>query len=376
VTGLRRFPIIAIAALLAAGCGTNPPSGAPASQTTAPTSTARPSATTGATAAPTATPGTACAPLTEDSWAPSADFSLRIPIGYQNLSLDVTRISSTADQTEVVELEPSEPYLDEPGRLVGRWSVTLIPNIDYDEIVEVPVELISASAILRAPGRDPITMDGALGMDDDLNKPVAHFELPDVNGDVVIDFRVEWADACFTYVAEGPAAFEMVRASYAAQCPSRHNGVAAHWADMQAPPVDVGGVPMPLFRSITIGSWTRYATFVDPVVGFAQWDPALGTVAGRSGATVPVVTGNGDLVLESLGVEYLRRGTILDLLDGGDWPSRSDVLFRATADPFPDGHFELLLPTRPGRYVASVGFDYETPCLSGDGAGAVAIDVE
>jgi hypothetical protein len=373
---LRRFPIIAIAALLAAGCGANTPTAAPSPAGSLPEPPSAPSSAPThlrTFPAPSPTPHDGCESLAGRTWRPSADFSLRIPLGYENVDLDVTRIAAIADPDELVEFEPNEPYLDEPAPLVGGWNVSLIPNIDDDEPVDAPVSLVAATAVLRVDGRAPIRMDGVLATDEELEKPVAQFELPDVKGDVVIEFRVEWSDECYQYLAEGPAAFRMVRAAYAEHCPDGHKGVAAHWAEMQEPPVTVGGVAMPLVRSITYGKWTRYATFVDPVIGWMHWDPANGTATGPAGATLPVVMGNADLELETLRVEYYRRSAIVEALDTSH-SNRGDVLFRASADPYPDGHFELLLPNRPGRYVASVHFDYETPCLSGDGAGGVAIE--
>ena len=81
-------------------------------------------------------------------------------------------------------------------------------------------------------------------------------------------------------------------------------------------------------------------------------------------------------MLESLSTEFFRRGDIVDWIDGGDWPSRERIAFRSTADPYADGHLDLLLPSDPGRYVASFSFQWATPCASGDGVGAVSIHVE
>jgi hypothetical protein len=375
VTGLRRFPIIAIAALLAAGCGATPPATSPPASLGAisppPASTPPAASPTATSPAPAASPDSDCPPWTEGVYTPSDEFEIGTPLGFHSLAFDFTRITSNADPAEFLESEAGKPYLGEPGRLVGNWEIAVHPGIDY-EPVDVAITLGAARAVLRVDGREPHPMDGVLAPDGQSFL----FDLPNASGSGRIDVSVEFSDECFTYQAEGAWAFEMVTAAYAAQCPGSHKGVSAHWADMQEPPVAVGGVAMPLFRSTTIGKWTRYATFVDPVVGWAQWDPASGTVTGQAGTTLPVVMGDADLILESLRIEFYRRSSIREVLGGGSYSNRGDVLFRASADPYADGHFELLLPSKPGRYVASVYFTYETACLSGDGAGGVAIDVE
>lgn len=375
VTGLRRLPIIAIAALLAAGCGATPSATIPSASLGAslppPASASTAESPAPTSSRPTASPDSDCPPWTEGVYSPSDEFEIATPLGFHSLAVDFTRITSNANPSDFLELQAGKPYLGEPGRLVGKWEIGVYPGIDY-EPVDLPITLGAARAVLRVDGRDPNPMTGIVAPDG----RSFLFDLPNASGSGRIDVFVDFSDKCFTYEAEGAWAFDMITAAHAAQCPDSHKGVAAHWADVQEPPVTVDGLAMPLFRSTTIGKWTRYATFVDPVIGWAQWDPTSGTVTGKPGATLPVVIGDADLALDSLRIEYYRRSAIAEVLDGGSYSNRGDILFRASADPYPDGHFELLLPMRPGRYVASIGVSYETPCLSGDGAAGVAIDVE
>jgi hypothetical protein len=378
VTGFHRLSILAIAALLAAGCGANTPISAPSATITVggPTAAPSPPATPLATVAVSApSPGVICEPLTEDSWPPSADFSLRIPFGYENVFLDVTRVSSIARPDEFVEFEANEPYLEEPGRLVGGWHVSLFPESDDDE-PDVSISLIAASAVVRISGGGPIQMDATIGTDSELGVPVFLFNVPDVRGSAVIDFKVEWADACYTYLAEGPAAFEMIRAAFAARCPSSHRGFAAYWTELGEPPPTAGGVSVVLSASSTLGLWSGYAVSAQGNVGYAHWDPESPNAVGEAGGTIRVGDGNPDLVFDSLSTEFYRRGDIVDWLEGGDFPKRDRIVFRATADPFPDGHLDLLLPNKPGRYVASLSYLWGSPCARGDGVGAVGVDIE
>jgi hypothetical protein len=374
VTGLRRTRIFAIAALLAAGCGANPPSATP-SATARTNDTAAPTSPV-ATPAPTVLAPTAsdsgCPTLTPDTWTPSADFRLETPIGGDFLGLDVTRVTSNRNPAESAEFEAREPYLEEPGRLVGKWEIGVRPDIDYDEPIDVPITLIAANAELRIGGRDPVPMGGRVAAD-------GHaflFDMPNVNGSVVIEYNVEWSDACFVYRAEGAGAYEMVRAADAARCPTSHKSFATHWAELNQPPVRVAGVAVQLSRTSTSGKWTPYAVSAQGIVGYAQWDPAMATVVGPARGTVRVGDGNADLDLLFLATDFYRREDIVDYFDPEGRPGRTRVVFHSRAEPYADGHFELLLPPDPGHFVASFYFFYETPCASGDGVGAVAIDVE
>lgn len=381
MTSYHRFPILAIAAILIAGCGANTATSAPTASLAAgepsagPTSPAASQSNT-FPAPPTRRPNAACEALDEESWRPSADFDVWTPLGGSYLGLDVTRMSSISNPDEIVQFDAGDPYLDDPIRIVGGWQISLVPEIDYDQVDEVQIALVAASAVLQVAGRDPIRMHGIVGMDPETDKAGFLFNVPDVRGSAVIDFAVEWSDACRTFRAERAWGFEMVRAAYAARCPTDHEGFAAHWAGLEEPPLSAGGVPVALFRSSTFGTWTPYAVSAQGNVGFAHWDPEAAFAVGSAGGMVRVGDGNPDLKLELLSTEFFRRRDVIEWIDGGDWPGRDLIVFRSTSDPYPDGHFELLLPADPGGYVASFYFQWETPCASGDGVGAVGVQVE
>ena len=379
VTGHSRLPILAIAAILIAGCGATAPSSGPTALT-APESlsahTTPPPATPPATLPdPTPTTNSSCPGLQPDMGIPSADFDVWTPIGGFFLGLDVTRVSPNSDPGQAILLEGGKPYLDDPIRLVGGWQIGLDPGIDYDESGEVSITLLGAIATVHVDGRRPIRMNGVVGTLPKTKRPGFLFDVPDVKA-AVIDFTVEWSDTCFTYVAEKAWGVQMVRAAFADRCPSDQEEFTTHWAALEEPPIKAGGIPMPLYRSSTLGLWTQYAVSAQGNVGFAHWDPASDAAIGIAGGTVRVGDGNVDLRLASFSTEFFRRGDIVDWIKNDEWPGRELIVFRSTADPYPDGHFEILLPGYPGRYVASFYFQWESPCASGDGVAAVSINVE
>lgn len=366
VTGFRRLSIIAIAALLAAGCGANTPTDGSTPSPAASIPSAAPTPYATPIAVVTAQPTSRCAPLSE-AYEPNDDFEVASPLGGHYLAMDFTRVSSNDNPDEFVEFEAGAPYLDEPGRLVGGWQIGVYPGIDYEPVDE-PIVLIAAEAVLRVPGRDGIPMEGSVAPD---GKSFL-FDLPDAKGSVVIDFIAEFSDACFTYRAEGAGAFEMVRAAQAAGCPTGHKGFAEHWAALGDDQLQVGDVGVEIINHQISGLWTPYFVAAQGGSALGSWDSAAPSATGEVGGIIRVAPTHPDLRINALSATYHRRGAVLDARPGDDPPR----VFAATADPYPDGHLDLLVPSEPGRYVAALGVDWTSPCAYGGAFGGVSIDVE
>jgi hypothetical protein len=77
-----------------------------------------------------------------------------------------------------------------------------------------------------------------------------------------------------------------------------------------------------------------------------------------------------DLTPISLFAQFHRRAAVVA------HGALAASVFSSTADPYPDGRFDLLVPSNPGRYVASLHYVSETPCAHVGAVGAVSIDVE
>lgn len=293
---------------------------------------------------------------------PNDDFEVATPLGGSFLAVDFTRITSNADPSAFVAFEAGEPYLDEPGRLVGKWEIDVHPGIDY------PITLRAAQAVLRLEGRDSISMDGTVAADGRSFR----FNVPNESGNGRIDFIVELSDACFTYRAEGAWAFAMVRASHAAGCPADHEAMAEHFASLGEPPLQVGDLGFDLVPHEIIGLWTPYGVASQGGGGLATWDPDGAAASGQAGGVLRLAPTSSDLAISSFSASYYRRGAVLEYRLGDDLRR----VFAATAEPYPDGHLDLLLPSEPGRYVADLRFRFETPCAYGGASAGVSIDVE
>ena len=368
VTGLRRFPILAIASLLAAGCGAIAPTSVVPSEPNSPSAapTSAPGSPTRVGPTPNPSPGTSCPAPDPNAGLPSPHFTVWTPVGGYFLSLAVTRVSSIDDPNLFIDVEVREPvYLDDPVLLAGGWSVGLDPAEDMG----TSITLIAASATLDTDGGERVTMEATVGTVPETGRPRFVFDVPDVTA-TSGEFTAEWSEGCFTYQAERVWGLRMVLAAEADKCPAGHKGYVSHWADMGEPPVFVGDVGVPLERIETVGFWAPYAVSSQGNTGLSSWDPADPSETASSGSVIAVAPASEDLTPVSLSAQFYRRSAVLA---GGE---RTDAVFSSTAHPYPDRRFDLLVPKKPGRYVASLHYVAETPCARVGAVGAVSIDVE
>jgi hypothetical protein len=383
VTGFHRLPIIAMAALLAAGCGASPASPSVAASTVAAAST--PESSPAATAAPvpstpadTSGPDPACESLglaITPTFSPGAIDAYLGP-KHQHIALSTERAASVSDPGVV--WPGGYDYgdgLPDVIYLRGGGEVAINLELDYDFEFDWPLQVTEISAVLRIPGEGRQTLTTRIVESTDPAGTVI-VTLPDLTARGTLTLEVEASDRCLTYASIGVGQVQIGRAALVDSCPTGHKGFAAHWVEAANPPITAGGAPLALSPSSTLGLWSTYAVSAQGNIGFAHWDPTSATASGAAGETPRVDDENADLTLESLGTDFYLRKDIVGYLEGGDWPGLDRVMFRSTADPYPDGHFELLLPSKPGRYVASFSFNYQAPCSYGDGVGVVAIDVE
>jgi hypothetical protein len=376
VTGLQRFSIIAIAATLAAGCGSTPstpgPSALPSASTElspSPAPTSAPGSPTELDPTPEASPDASCPAPDRNAPLPSPHFTVWTPVGGYFLSLAVTRVSSIDDSSQFVDVEVREPvYLDDPVRLVGGSTVGLDPDDDMGS----SITLVAARATLRTGGGERVAMEGAVGTVPKTGRPGFLFDVPDVTA-TSGKFTAEWSDGCFVYRAERVWGLRMVLAAEAAGCPGGHKGYVRHWSDMGEPPVFVGDVGVELARIETVGFWVPYAVSSQGNTGLTSWSPSNSSASASPGSVIAVVPASDDLTPVSLFAQFYRRTAVERWLAGGEMP---DDVFSSAADPYPDRRFDLLVPRKPGRYVASLHYVSETPCAHVGAVGAVSIDVE
>jgi len=293
-------------------------------------------------------------------------------LGWLNMDLTVERTASLHIADEVWVGEEAEPSEYETLRIRGADDMLL--QVEHGETYG-PVTLAQASAVLRTDDGGRERFAGEVLEQPGPEGELVRFTIPDVGATGYLDIRLELVDGCFAYVAHGLQRVRVASTDFVATCPSDSEGFTAYWTELNTPPMRAGAVPVRLGAGSTMGRWTPYGVAADPVVGYLAWEPESAVASGLAGRTLRMEPGNAGLHLDALRVEFYRRGRLLDWQDGGRWPRDDDVVFRTVAKPFGDGHFDLLLPAAPGRYVASIGFNYDSRCASGYGAAALSVDV-
>lgn len=378
LTGRAHLCVLAIAVLMVAGCGPSTPTTTPA-LSTQPDLTASMEPTSSPVVRPIPTP-TSAATFGPDAHCDT--LGLAISSTFVPGAMDV--YLGTFDQYIPLATERAasvdDPQQIWPGgydygdglpdviRLRGGSDIILRPQLDYDFPFDWPLEINAARAVLRVPGEGRNELAAPITASDSVTLSIPD---RDLRGTLRLEF--EASDRCLRYTGSGVGQVQVVRAATVDACPVDHEGYAAHWATLADPPLMVGDVPVDLGRIETLGLWTEYAVSSQGNTGLTTWSPDSETTKGVAGGTVRSEPANPALRLPFLEAVFYRRKAVVDMQAGGDWPS---PVFRSTADPYADGHFELLVPSRAGRYVASLHVQWESACAYGGAAGAIGVDVE
>ena len=377
MTNYRRYSILAIAVLLAAGCGTTPPTAMPSASIAAPTGAIGSPAPTAAaiTPAPTFGAEAPCEALGLEitpTFIPGAIDAYLGPLD-SHIALSTERAVSVADPSVV--WPGGYDYGDGLPDLIGLrggGEVAMHLELDYDFEFDWPVQVTAISAVLRIPGEGRRTLESRIAESPD-PAGTMFVTLPDMNARGTLTLEVEAADRCLAYTSRGVGQVQIARAALVDGCPTDTEGFVEHWESMGDPPIDVDGLGVALSPDEMIGLWTPGAFGSQGNSPLSHWDAAADSATGDPGGVVSLQPRNTDLRIESLSASFYRRGAVVDWLSGGGDPRQ---VFLATADPYPDGHLDLLVPSDPGRYVVGLVVRWETPCLRGGAVGAVGVDVE
>jgi hypothetical protein len=389
VTGFHRLPILAIAVLLAAGCGANPVM--PSNEATP---SAFPSASPGsAPPATTAPVESASAPVESPIPPPSAEPTepvcpsaprgdrpdVRISDGDRDTfwkPLDITRMSPVGDPHS--ELEP-------PAGIHGSWTDFLLGG------GETRIQLAYGSRgwpdthtitrfrlVLETAGQEPAKLPVRFETGQDGSTDV-FVDVPDIAWRGKYDLRVDWHDACFAYEAMVSAPLIIDPRVSVEGCPERRNPAFEELGATFDPPIGVGPLDANLSPWRFVGKVISLAVIdpLPPYVGFRSDSP---TFTALPGANVDVTSWSGGLDLwlsDDVRVEWFRRGELIRWIEGGwihgDEPEAEVVARSRLLDT--DGGFAFTAPSEPGRYAATAVFNYNSACSFGVAGFVVGIDV-
>ncbi len=375
MTGYRRLPIVAMAALMLAGCGStaatsSTPSTSPSATDAISTSSPRPTYAF-PTPEPTIDPGSCeglgavITPDYEPRWA-SISFFRRSPYP-TSVGLSPIRVVDRANPDIVWTGEPGEPQPNEPGLLPGGADVTAALRMPNYGRQELPVEILSANATVRLEDgavREPRTRvtTNAYG------QPRIVMHVPDVDGDGILEIRAEWQDRCLRYEGTGTARVSILPSEVMATCPAPGTAFAGY-SETIRDPVTVDSVPVRLFLTHLLSKFSSEFVAADGPA-LPSWDPDGPAVRAGAGTKALLAVGNESLTLEDVGASFYRRRDVV-----AEWETADRVAHGSLA-PTGEGRFALLVPDRAGRYVVVLSFGWDSPCAFGSGFAVLSLDVE
>jgi hypothetical protein len=385
VTGYRRLTILAIAALLAPGCGASPdasdPSAGPATGPSQPTSPSKgpmlapsPSeASPGMTVVPAPTPADGCPSLDDvdlsrlevelGSVYPDGDGGIiGFSIGHVGGELQVTRIVEQSGQRRSA-VPPERKIRHDRGQLLGGREFVTFPS-DSFEGSRNPQAMIEANVTLELDGAAPIDLPTRF-VPGNRNFDQVAVAVPDVNGRGSLRLAFIWADACFRYEASDTIPVDVVPLEQTSGCDL---GNETYWDQLHAV----------LHDSIKVGTTkpavgsafneSKFAPFVNPGIDafigymFDADAPELGVVSGRT-VRIENLKPRIELAVRMKVVIWTRRSIARAVTD---YPPRATVeVSQGRLERLPDGSYELPVPEEPGRYVAALSVEFETACTVG-----------
>jgi len=390
VTGLRRFPILAIAALVAAGCGATPAATSvpsPSSLETLPTASASPSPIATAPPAqepeetdePETTPepnSTTCpvdAPTTQPSVRLSSDLSQAQPV------VEITRIARVSAPATELPL----PEIDRPAgdvRLVGgRRAIFGLFYIDYDWPFGWMITDFTAK--LSIGNRDPIPLDVDIGPDSMGNVSSASVRIPDRDATGVVNVSLKWYDSCFVYDGTVSTPVRIYPESSVAGCPTGRVAAFDELSIAFEPPIRIGETEVRLLPWRFAGK-VRDLSVVDPLPPYVGFNAESPTVTASPGGTITAAHSNPAVELTLMDmprVTFFERVPLLRWLDDGwiyGFEPAAPIVFRSKLVRNSDGTFSFEAPPDAGRYAAEAVFDYDSACTLGTAGFVVGVDVE
>jgi hypothetical protein len=387
VTGRRSPSILAIVALLAAGCGASSPVATPGAASAEPSSSAPSTAPTPTFGVIETLPPTDPPPATPE---PSHDACpVETPTDQPGIWL-VSRVSQAHPVVEITRMarvsHPESalplPQVERPPSLMsfvgGRRSYLELYYFD----LEWPWgwSLTSLSAKLILGNRDPIHLDAELGTDSLGNVSGASVRIPDRDATGTLEVEVAWYDSCFVYEGSVTTPVRIYPESSVAGCPTGRTAAFDELGIAFDPPILVDGVAANILPWEFAGK-VRDMAVIDPLPPYVGFTAETTTIAAETNATITVAYENPAIELrltDSPKVVFFERDPLLRWLDGGwihgDEPE-APVVFRSKLVARDDGTFTFTTPPDPGRYVAEVTFSYDAACTLGTAGFVIGMDV-
>lgn len=340
--------------------------------------------TPGPTAVPTAGPSVAevtFAPApstiagcpTVDSIVPQSPFvSANGSIGKFGVDLLVTRIEQRSGQPVSVTPPTRALNNDGVGLVLGGHEVLLSPEYYYDGY-NPPITMESATVTLTLDGAQPIALPVRFVPGNE-NYNQAAVAVPDIAGHGRLAVAMTWTDKCFRLEASGSLRVGVVPASTTAGCALDED---AYWKELESLFAHALSVDS---REVRIGSPSNSAKYIPPgnpgidafiVYSFNKDDPAF---TAAPGATLGVLATNPALTLTDMELGVYTRQSVARAVK--DYPPFGTVLvLKRSPAQQADGSWRLRVPTEPGRYVATLAFQYDSKCSSGTAWAVLNIDV-
>jgi hypothetical protein len=384
VTGFHRLSILAIAALLAAGCGASPASpSAPPSQGSAsasPVGTSEP--------IPTASPGPDGASPPATSPEPSTT-ACPTDVGDDNPMVTLSAAEAFWMQLSIKEMAPlaapDQPMAppNSPSRwgalefLLGGGETRL--DLEYYPVTwpAAPITISKLRLTLQADGQDPVGLSVRLEPGAEATR--IFVDVPDITWSGTLEIVAEWQDPCFTYRARSTAPLLIDPASSVTSCSTRRSPAFEELDVTFEPPIRVGPVDANLQPHFFNGKVTSLAV-IDPLPPYTGFTRDTVTFAADWGATVGISSWSDEVELwlqPGAEVSFFRRGELIRWMEGGwihgDEPE-AEVVFSTPLVQVADG-FTFKLPAEPGRYAVTAGFNYNSACSFGTAGFVVGVDV-
>lgn len=388
VTGFHRLAILAIAALLAAGCGANAASPSTPPSQTAPTAspTTSPRATT--EPSPSESPPPGVAPIPTTSPAPSTT-ACPASIGEDDPMVTLDAAEAFWMQLSIQEMAPvaaPEQPIDPP-RFPSRWDgfefllggTETRLHLDYYPVgwPATPITISKLRLTLVAEGEDPIKLPVRLEAGEKATR--AFVDVLNMSWSGTLEIVAEWQDPCFTYRARSTAPLLIDPAASIQGCAVRREAAFDELGAVFEPPIGVGPVDANLVPWSFVGKVTSLAV-IDPLPPYTGFSRETVTFAAEPEAALTVASWSDELDLwlrDGAQVEFYRRGELIRWMEGGwihgDEPE-AKVVFRSPIVESADA-FTFTLPVEPGRYAATTVFKYNAACSFGSAGFVVGIDV-
>ena len=387
MTGFHRLSILAIAAVLAAGCGATPPTTGPSASIAAATetgavATAAPRPTASAapskawpTLAPLPTYPVGCEGI-EAIDLPNLDAEASASIGHFGWDLQVTRVEELYGSHAVANPPPRRLYNDDVGQMLGGREFLTRPSSESGVPYEPPIHVESATATLALDNAGPMALPTRHVPGNDFFDQVA-IAVPDVSGPATVLIEFTWTEGCYRFDASASRRVDVVPLAMTAGCEMEDDALDDQLRALLEDALLVNSTsPAFVASPYHAGTYVPHENIgTDAFIqyGFKPKDPAIVV---SPGGLVRIENQKPRLDLaDTLKLVAWTRGSLAQAVKQYPPGEAVEVLDRRL-ERQPDGSFQFHAPEAPGRYVAALSVKYELKCVTGTLWVVVNIDVE